>query len=57
MVVKVVSAQVPHRSDVGAVQLGIRDDAGLAAAVALIENNVRQKCRVPSSMATRCRKS
>jgi acetyltransferase len=42
MVVKVMSAQVPHRSDVGAVQLGIRDDAGLRAAVALIEKNVRE---------------
>ncbi len=43
MVVKVMSAQVPHRSDVGAVQLGIKDDAGLRAAVALIEKNVREK--------------
>jgi acyl-CoA synthetase (NDP forming) len=43
MVVKVMSAQVPHRSDVGAVQLGIRDDAGLRAAVALIEKNVCEK--------------
>lgn len=43
MVVKVMSAQVPHRSDVGAVQLGIKDEAGLRAAVALIEKNVREK--------------
>lgn len=43
MVVKVMSAQVPHRSDVGAVQLGIEDEAGLRAAVALIEKNVREK--------------
>jgi acetyltransferase len=43
MVVKVVSAGVPHRSDVGAVQLGIKDEAGLKAAVALIESNVREK--------------
>jgi acyl-CoA synthetase (NDP forming) len=43
MVVKVMSAQVPHRSDVGAVQLGIKDVAGLRAAVALIEKNVRTK--------------
>ena len=43
MVVKVMSAQVPHRSDVGAVQLGIGDEAGLRAAVALIERNVREK--------------
>ncbi len=43
MVVKVVSAGVPHRSDVGAVQLGIKDEAGLRAAVALIERNVREK--------------
>jgi acyl-CoA synthetase (NDP forming) len=43
MVVKVMSAQVPHRSDVGAVQLGIEDVAGLRAAVALIEKNVREE--------------
>ncbi len=43
MVVKVMSAQVPHRSDVGAVQLGIKDVASLRAAVALIEKNVRSK--------------
>jgi acyl-CoA synthetase (NDP forming) len=43
MVVKVVSAGVPHRSDIGAVQLGIKDEAGLRAAVALIEKNVREK--------------
>ena len=43
MVVKVMSAGVPHRSDVGAVQLGIKDEAGLKAAVALIEKNVREK--------------
>jgi acetyltransferase len=43
LVVKVVSSGVPHRSDVGAVQLGIRDEAGLEAAVALIEKNVRDK--------------
>ena len=43
MVVKVMSADVPHRSDVGAVQLGIKDEAGLRAALALIEKNVREK--------------
>jgi acetyltransferase len=43
MVVKVASADVPHRSDVGAVQLGIRDAAGLRSAVALIDRNVREK--------------
>jgi acetyltransferase len=43
MVVKVMSADVPHRSDVGAVQLGIKDEAGLGAAIALIERNVREK--------------
>jgi acetyltransferase len=43
MVVKVLSADVPHRSDVGAVQLGIADEAGLRAAVALIGKNVREK--------------
>lgn len=43
MVVKVASADVPHRSDVGAVQLGIRDASSLRAAVALIERNVREK--------------
>jgi acetate---CoA ligase (ADP-forming) len=43
MVAKVVSADVPHRSDVGAVQLGITNAAGLGAALALIEKNVREK--------------
>jgi acyl-CoA synthetase (NDP forming) len=43
MVVKVASADVPHRSDVGAVQLGITNEAGLGAALALIERNVREK--------------
>ena len=38
-----MSADVPHRSDVGAVQLGIKDEAGLRAAIALIEKNVREK--------------
>jgi len=43
MVVKVASANVPHRSDVGAVQLGIANQADLAKALALIEKNVREK--------------
>jgi acyl-CoA synthetase (NDP forming) len=43
MVVKVMSRDVPHRSDIGAVQLGIRDEAQLSVAVALIERNVREK--------------
>jgi acetyltransferase len=43
IVVKVVSTDVPHRSDVGAVQLGIKDETGLKTAVALIEKNVREK--------------
>ena len=43
MVAKVMSADVPHRSDVGAVQLGIENEAGLSAALALIEKNVREK--------------
>ena len=41
MVVKVVSRDVLHRSDVGAVQLGIADEAGLQAALALIERNIK----------------
>jgi acetate---CoA ligase (ADP-forming) len=41
LVVKVVSRDVPHRSDIGAVQLGIRDEAGLRAAIAAIATNVR----------------
>ena len=43
MVVKVMSRDVPHRSDVGAVQLGIKDEAGLREAIARIERNVRAK--------------
>ena len=53
MVVKVMSKDVPHRSDVGAVQLGIKDEAGLRAAVALIEKNVREK--VPGAVDRRLR--
>jgi acetyltransferase len=34
---------VPHRSDVGAVRLGIRNETDLRAALALIEKNVREK--------------
>ena len=41
LVVKVVSRDVPHRSDVGGVQLGINDAAELHAAMARIEANVR----------------
>ena len=41
LVVKVVSRDVPHRSDVGGVQLGITDAAGLRQAIAEIERNVR----------------
>src|SRR5258708_8458838 len=43
MVAKVMAADVRHRSDVGAVQLGIGSEAGLSAALALIEKNVREK--------------
>jgi acetyltransferase len=39
--VKVASRDVPHRSDVGGVQLGISDAAELRAAMARIEANVR----------------
>ncbi len=48
MVVKIVSAEVPHRSDVGAVLLGIKNETGLRAALALIEKNVREK--LPSAV-------
>jgi acetyltransferase len=48
LVVKVVSRDVPHRSDVGAVQLGIRDEAGLRAAIATIAANVQGA--VPSAV-------
>jgi acetyltransferase len=41
LVAKVVSRDVPHRSDVGAVQLGIRDAADLREAIARIEANIR----------------
>ncbi len=40
LVVKVVSRDVPHRSDVGAVQLGIRDAADLREAILRIQTNV-----------------
>lgn len=42
MVVKVASGDIPHRSEIGAVQLGVTDGAGLRAAIATIESNVRR---------------
>ena len=42
LVVKVVSRDVPHRSDIGAVKLGIVDEAGLREAIATIQSSVRQ---------------
>jgi acetate---CoA ligase (ADP-forming) len=41
MVVKVASRDVPHRSDFGAVVLGVASEADLRAAVERIERNVR----------------
>ncbi len=41
MVAKIISPGVPHRSDIGAVRLGIEDEAGLRAAIAAIEHAVR----------------
>ncbi len=41
LVVKVVSRDVPHRSDIGAVQLGIGNAAALRAAIERIESNLR----------------
>lgn len=40
LVVKVMSRQVPHRSDAGGVHVGIGDEAALRAAVAAIERSV-----------------
>jgi acetyltransferase len=48
LVVKVASRGVPHRSDVGGVQLGISNAAELHAAMARIEANVRTN--VPGAM-------
>lgn len=41
MVVKVASSDVPHRSDIGAVVLGVASDGELRAAIERIERNVR----------------
>lgn len=41
LVVKILSPDTPHRSEIGAVQLGIADDAALRDAIAAIERNVR----------------
>ena len=41
LVVKVVSQDVPHRSDIGAVRVGISDPAALQAAILAIEQAVR----------------
>ncbi len=42
LVVKVVSRDVPHRSDVGGVRLGINDAVELHAAMARIEANLER---------------
>ncbi len=41
LVVKILSPDIPHRSEIGAVQLGIANDAALRNAIAAIERNVR----------------
>lgn len=41
--VKLLSAQVAHKSDVGAVVLGVADVAGLAAAITEITDNVAER--------------
>ena len=41
VVVKVSSRDIPHKTDAGGVKVGIRDEAGFAAAVKEIESNVR----------------
>ena len=42
LVAKVASPDIPHRSEIGAVALGLTDEAALAAALARIERNVRR---------------
>jgi acetyltransferase len=41
LVAKVLSRDVPHRSEIGAVRTGLRDEAELRAAIAAIEQAVR----------------
>jgi acetate---CoA ligase (ADP-forming) len=41
VVVKVLSDQLPHKSDVGGVVLNVADDAGVRAAIGTIVDNVR----------------
>jgi acetyltransferase len=48
VVAKIVSRDVPHRSDIGAVRLGIRDEAELRDAIAAIGRAVRDA--VPSAV-------
>jgi acyl-CoA synthetase (NDP forming) len=43
LVAKVLSAEIAHKTDVGGVVLGIRDAAGLAAAVAKIRSAVSER--------------
>ncbi|MFV2179212.1 acetate--CoA ligase family protein [Actinomadura sp. LOL_016] len=49
--VKVLSAEVPHKSDAGGVVLGVADGAGLRAAAERIRGSVRE--RMPGATADR----
>ena len=42
VVLKVQSPQLPHKTEVGGVQLGIRDEAGVRAAFDLLHANARR---------------
>lgn len=43
VVAKVCSADIPHKTEVGGVVLGIRDEAGLAAALATLRANLTRR--------------
>ena len=43
MVLKLFSESITHKTDVGGVQLNLRDDASVRAAYAQIESSVREK--------------
>jgi len=55
LVVKLVSRDLPHKSDVGAVRLGIAGPEGIAPAIEEMRSLVRRTARTPGSMVSSCK--
>ncbi len=57
LVAKILSPDIPHRTEIGAVQLDIATPDALRAAIATIDANVRRANPRAASKATNCRDS